>query len=311
MPYIYELTQLKSPGFPFQIVLYLFFSGIAAGAYLVSALIQAYGGERSKAGLHRAYYITFVLMPVCGLLQITKLERMERFTHVLWQNRDGTIMLNPNSPMSLGAWVLSIFAVIATISVLYALKKDNLLQFGWAKKLFSIATALHEGKAAKVYLTIGSFFAAWFSVYLGVLITTSNLPAWNATPFIPTVFITTAVATGVAVVLLMLALSKRNSEYAEYMQGLRKVLASAIVLNILAVVVFVFGLGQWSVTVNGGIFGLLLWGGTVVLGLIIPLLLSVKPLLGARVSLIASSILILVGGFILRYVVINGPQSFW
>src|SRR5690606_8404838 len=113
--YIYELTQLKSPDFPFPIILYLFFGGIAAGAYLVSALIQAYGGKLGKTGLHRAYYVTFLLMPVSGGLLIAKLERMERFTHVLWQNRDGQIMLNTNSPMSVGAWVLSIFAIFAVI----------------------------------------------------------------------------------------------------------------------------------------------------------------------------------------------------
>lgn len=311
MPYIYELTQLKSPDFPFQIILYLFFGGIAAGAYLVSALIQAFGGKLGTNGLHRAYYVTFLLMPVCGLLLIMKLERMERFTHVLWQNRDGNLMLNTNSPMSVGAWVLSVFAIFAVLGVLYAFKKDNVLQFSWAQKLYSLATALHEGAAAKVYLTIGSFFAAWFSMYLGILLTTTQLPAWNATPLIPTLWVITAVATGVAVVLLILALSKRSGEYAEYMQGLNKVLTSAIVLNILAIVAFVIGLGQWSQTVNGDMFGILLWGGTVVLGLLIPLLLNLKPVLGTKGSVVASSILILVGGFILRYVVVLGPQSFW
>lgn len=310
--YIYELTQLKSPDFPFQIILYLFVGGIAAGAYLVSALIQAYGGKLAKAGLHRAYYVTFLLMPVAGLLLILKLEQKGRFINVLWQGRDGTFMLNTNSPMSVGAWVLSVFSIFAVLGVLYAFKKDGVLQYNWANKLYILATALHEGTIAKVYLTVGSFFAAWFSVYLGILVTTTHLPAWNATPLIPTLWIITAVATGVSVVILTLLFSKRSSEYTDYIQGLNNIVISAIVLNILAIVAFVIGLGQWSEAVNGGIFGILLWGGTVVLGLLIPLLLKVKPgLLGLKTSLVASSVLVLVGGFILRYVVVMGPQSFW
>ncbi|MCT8136515.1 polysulfide reductase NrfD [Anaerobacillus sp. CMMVII] len=310
--YSYELTQLKSPDFPFIIIFDLFIGGIAAGAFLVTALLLAFGGKINKAGLHRAYYVTMGLLPIYGLLLVLKLDKKERFVNVMWQFRDGNLMINWDSPMSLGAWVLNVFGVFALVGVLYALKKDNLLQFSWAQKLYALATYLHEGKLAKVFLSVGAFFAAWFSMYLGVLVTTSNLPAWNATPLIPTLWIISAVVTGVSVVILLLLFTNRGSQLDESIQRLDNIVKSVIVMNIAMIIIFVFALGQWSETVTRDMFGVLLWGGVVVVGLLVPLLLKLKPnLLGMRNSLIFSSVLVLVGGFILRYVVMMGPMSFW
>lgn len=310
--YNYELTQLKSPDFPFIIIFDLFIGGIAAGAFLVTALLLAFGGKINKAGLHRAFYVTMALLPVYGLLLILKLDKKERFVNVMWQFRDGNIMLNLESPMSLGAWVLNALGVFAALGLLYALKKDNLLQFSWAKKLFDLATWFHEGPLSKAYLTLGAIVAAWFSVYLGVLVTTSQLPAWNATPLIPSLWIISAVITGVSVVILLLLFTNRGSLLDESIQRLDNIVKSVIVVNIAMVIVFVFALGQWSETVTRGMFGILLWGGVVVVGLLIPLLLKLKPtLLGLKNSIIFSSVLVLVGGFILRYVVMMGPMTYW
>ncbi|RXJ01899.1 hypothetical protein DS745_08670 [Anaerobacillus alkaliphilus] len=310
--YSYELTQLKSPDFPFIIIFDLFIGGIAAGAFLITALLLAFGGKINKAGLHRAFYVTMALLPVYGLLLILKLDKKERFVNVMWQFRDGNIMLNWESPMSLGAWVLNGLGVFAVFGVLYALKKDNLLQLPWAKKLYDLATWLHEGPIAKAYLSVGAIVAAWFSVYLGVLVTTSQLPAWNATPLIPTLWIISAVITGVSVVILLLLFTNRGSILDESIQRLDNIVKSVIVVNVAMIIVFVIALGQWSETVTRGMFGILLWGGVVVVGLLVPLLLKLKPnLLGVKNSLIFSSVLLLVGGFILRYVVMMGPMSFW
>lgn len=310
--YNYELTQLKSPDFPFVIIFDLFIGGIAAGAFLVTVLLLAFGGKINKAGLHRAYYITMALLPVYGLLLILKLEQKERFVNVMWQFREGTIMFNPNSPMSLGAWVLNIFVVFALVGFLYALKKDNLLQFSWAQKIYDAATWLHEGPIAKVFLGLGAFFAGWFAMYLGVLVTTTHLPAWSATPFIPTLWAFSAVVTGVSVVILLLVFTNRGSQLDESIHRLDNIVKSVIVANIAMIIVFVFALGQWSETVTRGMYGALLWGGVVGVGLLVPLLLKMKPkLLGQKYTLIFSSVLVLVGGFILRYVVMMGPMSYW
>lgn len=310
--YNYEITQLKSPDFPLVIISDLFIGGIAAGAFIVTVLLFIFGGNVKKAGIHRGYYVTMALLPVYGVLLIWKLEQKERFVNVMWQFRDGHIMINPTSPMSLGAWALNVFILFAIGGVLYALKKDNLLQFGWAQNLYRFGTWLHEGPLAKPFLFLGAIIAGWFSMYLGVLVTTTSLPAWNATPLIPTLWVMSAVVTGVTVVILLLYFTNKNSELDESILRLDNIVKSVIVLNVLMIVVFVFALGQWSETVTRGIYGILLWGGVVGLGLVVPLLLKLKPnLLGRKATILLSSALILVGGYLFRYVIMMGPMTFW
>ncbi len=311
MPYEYEITQLQSPDFPWQIVAYVFANGIAAGAFIIAALMAAFGGNFVKAGLHRAYYISFIASPICGLLLIGKLQIKSRFINVLWNSRDGVIMFNPNSPMSIGGWVLSVFAVFATIGVIYAIGKDGWIQWKWFGKLVTMARFLHEGVISKGYLLLGSVVAGWFASYIGILVTTTHLPPWNATPLIPVLWIVSAMALGASTVILLLLLSKNNQNL-DLINRINRIVGSMVVLNIIVIVAFVIGLGQWSYAVNSGHYGILLWGVAVVLGLLVPLILIMKPaILGRRKSLITSSVLILLGGLALRYVVLMGPQAMW
>jgi [DsrC]-trisulfide reductase subunit P len=64
------------------------------------------------------------------------------------------------------------------------------------------------------------------------------------------------------------------------------------------------------ILVNGGIYPQLFWWGYVVLGNLLPLLLIVFPVLGNSRSVIAASLLVILGGFALLYVFIIGGQAF-
>jgi len=64
------------------------------------------------------------------------------------------------------------------------------------------------------------------------------------------------------------------------------------------------------ILVDGGIYPQLFWWGYVVLGNLLPLLLIVYPGLGKTASVIAASLLVIVGGFALLYVFIIGGQAY-
>jgi len=67
-------------------------------------------------------------------------------------------------------------------------------------------------------------------------------------------------------------------------------------------VVFLVLLGSAAAPLISGPLAPLFWGGLVVVGLVVPLLIDV---LGARwVPAVIPAVLVLVGGFILRYVVV-------
>jgi len=64
------------------------------------------------------------------------------------------------------------------------------------------------------------------------------------------------------------------------------------------------------ILVDGGIYPQLFWWGYVVLGNLLPLLLIVYPGLGKTMSVIAASMLVILGGFALLYVFIIGGQAY-
>ncbi len=64
------------------------------------------------------------------------------------------------------------------------------------------------------------------------------------------------------------------------------------------------------ILVSGGIYPMLFWFGYVVLGNLLPLLLIYHPALGKTKCVIAASLLIIMGGFCLLYVLIIGGEAF-
>lgn len=64
------------------------------------------------------------------------------------------------------------------------------------------------------------------------------------------------------------------------------------------------------ILLNGGVYPLLFWGGYILLGNVLPLFLIYHPALGKSKCVIAASLLIILGGFALLYVLIIGGQAF-
>ena len=67
-------------------------------------------------------------------------------------------------------------------------------------------------------------------------------------------------------------------------------------------VLFLVLLGSSAAPLLSGHLAPLFWGGLVALGLVIPLLLDLAG--GLRVPAVVPAVLVLVGGFVLRYVIV-------
>jgi polysulfide reductase chain C len=88
-------------------------------------------------------------------------------------------------------------------------------------------------------------------------------------------------------------------------EGFKKVKRAdrfAIMFEIVMLALFLILLGSAAAPLTTGQFAPLFWGGLVVVGLLIPLVLDL--LGGLRVPALVPAILVLVGGFILRYVIV-------
>lgn len=292
-----EVTRL-SPEWDWLIVLYFFVGGIAAGAYFSGAMLELFGHVDDRPAVRVAHYLTFPLLAISGILLIVDLEHPERFFHMLVQSsRMPLPMFKWWSPMSLGSWALLAFSGVAFLSFLDAVAEDK------TGRAF-----LHRGQVGRVWAVLGSILGFFFASYTGVLLATTNYPVWADSPWVGVLFLASAASTGLATMALLLRLRPRAT--AGTREKLVEADAYAMGMELVLIVAFVVTLGAMAAPfVSNAAGALLLWGGVVLLGLLVPLGLHLRPRLLGPSALVVASLLTLGGGLILRYVVIMVPQA--
>jgi len=179
----YELPMLKEPSWSWEIPLYLFVGGAAGASGVIGAVARLSGA--SPRLVRDARRIAFVGSLVSPVLLISDLGRPARFLAMLR-------VFKPQSPMSVGVWVLVAFsggAAAANVG-------------GWLKSHSSYAVL------ARLMQTAGDFgvllFGLPLATYTGVLIGATVIPAWNRNiSLLPTHFAASGLAASVGLLELM------------------------------------------------------------------------------------------------------------
>jgi hypothetical protein len=146
----YGLPIVKPPVWTWEIPLY-FFTGGAAGASSVIALTAQMTGA-SKSLVRDARWIAAIGAAVSGPLLILDLGRPERFLNMLR-------VFKPQSPMSVGAWTLTVFGTASAGAVIAELLRMKRL-----------------GDAAAFVAALSGLVMA---TYTGVLIGATAIPVWS------------------------------------------------------------------------------------------------------------------------------------
>jgi protein NrfD len=294
---------VAEPEWGWWVILYFFFGGIAAGSYFIGTLIDLVGAERDRPIAKVAYYIAFPLVAICGILLIVDLGRPERFWHMLIQSNTGLPMFKYWSPMSVGAWALLLFGGLSGVSFVGALAEDGKFGLG---RFSSLARRLHHGPIGMLFEVAGTAVGFFIASYTGVLLTATNQPLWSDSNLIGALFLASAASTGIATILLVLSFARRGAP--DSVESLERTDRWAMLLELVLLIVFVASLGSLAPALVASIYGILLLAGTLVIGVIIPLVLSwrTRPL-GAS-STVVAAVLVLVGGLILRYAIVMGGQ---
>jgi hypothetical protein len=158
---------MKPPVWTWEIPLYFWFGGIAAGSSFVALACDLAGDHRSAATARKVALAA--LLPSPPLL-IMDLGRPARFANMLR-------LVKPRSPMNMGAWALTMFGGLVSTAV----AADEL-------KLRPAARAL--GGATAV---VGGYLGSYTGVLLGV----TAVPLWaRSRLFLGPIFVSTATATG-------------------------------------------------------------------------------------------------------------------
>jgi formate-dependent nitrite reductase membrane component NrfD len=208
------------------------------------------------------------------------------------------IMFNPGLTMSYGTWFLSAFICV---SLAYIGASLVAYPFPWG------------GIIKKLVGAVGVPLALLVMIYTGVLLAATSSPLW-ATYALPVLFVTSAVVTGIASVVFVLAILRWMGiveQQSSYIPELEKLNSRLIVVNLVALAAFmamVAGSGMLGAVV-GSPFGPIWWVGVVGLGLVVPLVYGFKGKLRTPQGSLAVSALVLLGGFFLRYVILMAGQG--
>jgi formate-dependent nitrite reductase membrane component NrfD len=287
-----------SPEWHWLVILYFFFGGIAGGSYALAALIYLFGAPADRPLGRLGFYVAFPAVVLCGPLLILDLTRPERFWHMVIQSERFLPMFKWWSPMSVGSWALALFGAFAFLSFLAALAEDGKLPLPALR-------VLHAGLFGKLFVAVGSALAFFLASYTGVLLSVTNRPIWADTTLLGLLFLLSGASTSAA--LLLLLAGRRRSAQGVALHSLSRLDDWVMLLELLVLIAVVVSLGA----VAGAwlnVWGMLLVVGVVVIGILLPLLLHHRQILG-RLSLPAASVLVLIGGFILRAVVVLSSEA--
>ncbi len=307
-------------GFP--VILYLFLAGVGAGAMTVSASVLLRGGGGGFGGAHFAlarYGALIAPIPVmigCAAL-IFELGSFEVGNWFKWINLYLTINW---SPMSIGTWLLTMFI---GLSILYAytfLSRDA-------------GPDDRQSKLRRAVAWVGVPLGIAVAVYTGILLgAMPSRPFWNS-PVLALLFLVSSISTGVACIILARSIMHRKSADAEveslyHESGYLLTASDVLLIGFEVMVVFLFimyaflTVGSVKEAVNvilpGGDLAVMFWIWFVLVGLVVPALLELRFVLPRllhhrkydvhRTFEILVSALVLVGGFMLRYVVVVAGQ---
>lgn len=296
------MVNLQVSGWPwYYVAVYFFLGGIAAGSYLLAAIADVFGDSEEDAPIIKiGHYLAVILVAICPLLLIADLGRPERFWRMLTQ-------FKWDSPVSLGSWGLFLFGLFAAVSAAIWLAEDGFFEKGPLKPLNFIGQELHR-LPRKLIARVGAFFGIFVAGYTGVLLSSTTNPFWNSNQFLGITFLTSALSTAIAVVSILLI-----------WRGHGRLIALHNFRNLWLIVLgFETFLAVWEIFHEEG--GLLLTGqflytfviAVVIVGVLVPLVLLAwnvgRPMSNGLLMTVA--VLVLIGGFFLRYSILVAGQTF-
>ncbi len=295
-PYYYGIPPIKKPHWKWEIVLYFFFGGIAAGAYTIATFAEVFGDRRHRPIVRAGRYIAMPCLLISPILLIKDLGKPSRFFNMLR-------VFKIKSPMSMGTWGLVSFSGFATLSTVAELAAQGVARGTLPARL---ALALPRRLIGRV----GSFFALFVGGYTGVLLSATTVPLWAKNKYLlgPT-FISSALSTGTAAISLALAVTGHDDK--EMLAALEHTEAVSLTTELTMLAAQGVASGRLARPLLTGKYSTLFVPG-IALGLVLPLLAALNGIARGhrtRPGRITTSLLTLLGGLILRWTLVYAGKD--
>ena len=282
------------------ISVYLFLGGLAAGLLFFAGLITVLKKDKIYP---TAVKMAAVVSPIA--LTLGLLALFYDLTHKLYFWRLYTT-IRIESPMSWGAWILLIITPISflwVISYYSELFPKRKLDY---KFLVDFEKFLQKNRLYMAYALIP--LALILGVYTGILLSAFNArPLWNNAILGP-LFLVSGLSTGAATIILLAKTSKERHLFSKIDLGL-------VLLELGLIVHMLMGMYAGSEVqleamelLIGGEFTVMFFGFVLILGLIVPAIMEFLELRGFKIPVAAPALLIILGGLILRFVMVEAGQ---
>ncbi len=286
----------QAPDWGWLIVVYFFLGGIAGGAAFLSAMFDLFGAPEDRPMARLGYVVAFIAIVLAGPLLIVDLHRPERFWHQFIASKSHGLIFKWWSPISYGSWAVGLFGVLITLAFVGTLAQRE----GSPRILLS----LREGALGRVVSALTGLFGLFVAGYTGILLAATNRPLWADTTLLGLLFLLSGVSAAAAVMTL---LGRRT--HPASVHWLNQMDAWTSVIELAVLIVLALSLGSVAREVWGNAWGVLLVLGVAVVGLLLPLLLHWRPRLLGNLSVPSAAVLVIVGSFLLRTVIVLSSQA--
>jgi formate-dependent nitrite reductase membrane component NrfD len=288
-----------------EIPVYLFLGGVAAGVMILAPLLAARGGARSSA----ARWLAFAPPALVSVGMLALLLDLANRSHAF----RFYAALRPLSPMSWGAWIL---VLVYPVSLLVALAA---LDAGGAARLEGLAPAPLAGllRRARAFALerqaalgrLNVALGAALGVYTGILLSTLGARALWGSAVLGPLFLASGVSTGAAFLMLFPLSPDERHRLSRW-----DLAAMAAEAGLLAL--FLAGLASSgdagrdaAALLLGGRYTAQFWTLVALGGLALPAAMDV---LGRRLALPFTRVapaLVLAGGLALRWIIVGAGQA--
>ncbi|HHY27376.1 MAG TPA: polysulfide reductase NrfD [Desulfitobacterium dehalogenans] len=291
MPTIHLFQTAHEMPWGILIAMYLFYTGISAGAVLITSLGPVFGVKDLKKTAQVGAVVGLSLLVIAPIHLIFDLEQPQRFINLIFN-------FHATSPMSYGVFILLLYGV-ALVLYLWNLTQNN-------------------EKSIKTFGTASFVLAIGLEVYTGLLLGNVQAHAlWN-TALMPVIFLFSGLASGTAMVLLVLGIYEKmtGDKLSVEKQFLAKffkwfILADLALMAIMVIVLLngndaQYATGYYLLHEESSMF---IWIENVI-GLLLPFaLLSITSLAKKGSIINLSALLVVISTLIMRLNIVIGGQK--
>ena len=286
-------NTFQQEAFGIFIAIYFYLTGLSAGSFILSTLAYGFGMEKFKPIGRIGVVLATVLLVIAPLFLLFHIGMPQRAWHLF-------TYLNLSSPITWGTFLLILYPINCLIYAYFMFNEKN--------------------KLTKIFGFIGLPLAILVHGYTGFILAFGKARAlWN-TALMPILFLASAIVSGIALMILVYSIkerffSKSKSINRDLVFSMGKLLAWAIVFDLFLVgcdlIVLSISHADAQAAAHLILFGKFSFLFLFVenfLGKIVPLFLILIPRFRTLTTVIIASILVIIGIFFMRYVVVLGGE---